>query len=217
MIVFIPHPLAINILEYSAICLCFISGLVFFLKMKSHLTFFIFGGLLFTLVADTFLVLLNAYLNYAFQCIAMTSFSICQIFYLLAIQSISKSSRERWINLGVRIFLFIAFEIAALIIVFPSFNYLVFISLFYFSQLIASIIFSFFHIKSHPFLAIGLLLFIGCDIFIGLYYLVDILALPSTHFLAIFTSYNFNYAWLFYLPSQVLLSLSGRVFVRRQL
>ncbi len=213
---FVPFTKNVYILEYIGISLCFITGLIVFLRKRTNFNLFIMLALFFTLIADTFLVLLSPQLNLTFQSLAMTSFSLCQICYLVAIQLVKKSKRELWINLAIRAVLLIVLEVVALVVLQPSFNYLVFISLFYFSQLLVNIVFSFIHVRSHLFLALGLLLFLGCDFFIGLGYLADILQLPSDHFINSLLSVNFNFAWLFYLPSQVLLSLSGFFSIARR-
>jgi hypothetical protein len=215
-IVFVPFTKNLYILEYAGICLCFVTGIIVFLRKRTHFNLFILLALFFTLIADTFLVLLSPHLNYTFQSLAMTSFSLCQICYLVAIQLVKKSKRELCINLAIRAALLIALEVVALVVLQSSFNYLVFVSLFYFSQLVVNIVFSFIHARSHLFLALGLLLFLGCDFFIGLGYLVDILQLPADHFINSLISVNFNFAWLFYLPSQVLLSLSGLFSIVRR-
>jgi len=216
-ILFVPHLPLINVFEYTSIILSLIFSLFVFLKKKNIFTLLIFIALIFTAVADTFLVFLNSSLNETTQTIAMISFSLCQLTYFLVIWKVTTSQRERFINLVIRTIFFLALEVTAICILGSSYNFLIFVSLFYFSQLVTNIIFAFIHIKMNPFLAIGLLLFIGCDIFIGLSTLCDILALSQTHFLYIFAHLPFNFAWFFYLPSQVLLSSSGLFFKRKLL
>lgn len=214
-ILFVPHLPMVNVFEYTSILLSLLFALFVWLRKNSMVTLLIFIALVFTAIADTFLVFLNPYLNEVTQSIAMISFSLCQLTYFFLIWKITQTHRERIINLSIRTIFFLALEIIALLILGSSYNFLIFVSLFYFSQLVTNIIFAFIHIKMNPFLAIGLLLFIGCDIFIGLSTLCDILTLSQSHFLYIFAHLPFNFAWFFYLPSQVLLSSSGLFFKRK--
>jgi len=216
-ILFVPHLPLVNVFEYVSILLSLSFSLFVFLKKRSIFTLLIFIALIFTAIADTFLVFLNSYLNVTTQTIAMISFSLCQLTYFILIWNITQNSRERFLNLLIRTFFFLGLEVAAVSILGSSYNFLIFVSLFYFSQLVTNIIFAFLHIKINLFLAIGLLLFIGCDIFIGLSTLCDIFALSQSHFLYIFAHLPFNFAWFFYLPSQVLLSSSGLFFKRKLL
>ena len=213
---FVPNVKNILFFQYSAICLCLITGLIALLRKKRIFNLYVFLALLFTLVADTFLVLLSPYLNYAYQCIAMAAFSVCQIFYMLAILTIKKSKQEMWINLISRLSFLVVLQVVAFFIIGMKFDLLVPLSVLYFSQLICNIVLGFFHVRSYPLLAFGLLLFLGCDIFIGLGYLSNILGLPADHFINVVVTFPFNFAWLFYLPSQILLSLSGHFSVSRR-
>lgn len=214
---FIPSTENVYILEYVGICLCCLTGLIVFLRTKTNFNLFVSIALIFTLIADTFLVLIGHFdLNITFQSLAMTSFSLCQLAYLVAIQLIKKSKKELMISIAIRVILFVALEVIAAIILKSSFNYLIFISLFYLSQLVVNIVFSFLHVRTHLLLTLGLLLFLGCDFFIGLGYLADIMQLPADHFVRSLISVNFNFAWLFYLPSQILLSLSGLFTIMRR-
>ena len=214
-IIFIPQIPKVNIFEYISILLSLGFALFVFIKEKSTYALLIFVALIFTAIADTFLVCLNSYLNEMTQTIAMGSFSLCQLTYFVLIWMMTKNWRERFINLFIRTIIWITLEVIAILTLGSFYNFLIFVSLFYFSQLVTNIVFAFIHIKLNPLLAIGLLLFIGCDLFIGLSTLCDIFALSQSHFLYAFSHLPFNLAWFFYLPSQVLLSSSGLFFKRK--
>lgn len=209
LILFIPNLSNINIFEYISILFSLGFSLFSFLTKKNLYNLLIFIALIFTAIADTFLVYLNPSINEMTQIIAMCSFSLCQLTYFFVIWMATKSQRERFLNLAIRTILFFGIEGAAVFALGSSYNVLIFVSLFYFSQLVTNIFFAFLHFEVHPLFAIGLLLFVGCDIFVGLSALCDILALSQSHPLYIFAHLSFNFAWFFYLPSQVLLACSG--------
>ena len=141
---------------------------------------------LFTLCADYFLLLKND--NYE---IGLLFFIIVQLLYLLFI-------RSKKIN-PLYIFRFI-FSILGILILYCV-NYMFFLNIlvvFYFINLLFNAISSF-NNKSKIF-SIGLFLFVCCDICVGLHNILNYSTL-----------YNFIsfMMWVFYLPSQVLISLGS--------
>lgn len=209
LILFVPSLKHTNVWEYISICLSFAFALFALIICRGRLSLFVSLALFFTLVADTFLVLLNPWLNVITQSIAMTSFSFCQMIYLYILWLYSKNKTERIINLCIRLVVFLGLLITAIIMLKSQFSYLVAISLFYFSQLFCNIVFAFLHVKENPLLAIGLLLFIGCDLVIGFQNICTIFSLSDTNLIYIIAYSSFNITWLFYLPSQVILSISS--------
>lgn len=208
LILFIPSVTNINPFCYISIVMCFLFGGFLFLSHRSKFALLVVIALFFTVVSDTFLVLLNKYLCVTTQSLGMSSFLLVQVAYFFAIWILTKDKRELWANIITRSALFIVLEVVGIIILRSSFNYLTFISLLYFANLLTNIVFAFFHVKEKPFLAIGLLLFIGCDLFIGLQALCDMLGISSSSVFYQIVYYPFNFSWLFYLPSQVLLACS---------
>lgn len=87
------------------------------------------------------------------------------------------------------------------------------VSMFYYANLLLNIVYAFVHFRRCPLLAIGLLLFACCDTVIGLGLLDNYLAIPANSILYRIISPGFNLAWAFYLPSQVMLSMS---LIRRE-
>ena len=90
-----------------------------------------------------------------------------------------------------------------------KFDFLSAISMFYFTNLILNIVLSFFEFKKSPLFAIGLLLFLGCDIFVGLQVANGLyINIPTDSILYNIIFAPFNISWLCYLPSQTLISSS---------
>lgn len=202
------HILFLNVFDQSKLCylsivICFLFSLANFSKKND--TFLIVCALMFTVIADTFLVLLHA----TNLVIAMVSFCIVQLFYFVRI--LLKSDKKRNItNVAVRILLFVALLIVSFVSNAENSSFLIVISLFYFANLICNVIFAFISKTKNILFAFGLLLFLFCDIFVGLPFLIEFLNLPTTSFLYHLNNINFNIVWLFYLPSQVLIAISTK-------
>ena len=75
-------------------------------------------------------------------------------------------------------------------------------------MLITNIIFAFMLRPARPVFAIGLLLFLGCDTFVGLGMIEAYLPVNEGSLLYLLAHPPINMAWLFYTPSQTLLGLS---------
>jgi len=189
--------------EFAAVLSAFAFSMIFikFSKDKCCLQL----GLLFTVIADLFLVLLKP-MN---QKIAMTSFSLTQIFYFLKLLQQSESKLQNILNFAIRLFLVIAVEIAAVIVLKNNTDYVSLISLFYYVNLILNMIFAFIQFKKSPLFAIGLLLFLLCDTFVGFQMAFDVyIFISHNSFLYKLFTLPFNFIWFFYLPSQTLIALS---------
>lgn len=191
-------------LSFSSILLAFIFSLMFLsFKDKTYLTQF---ALFFTVVADVFLVLINP----QNQALAMTSFSIVQILYLIRILLETKNKKINLINLIVRVVLICIVEIITIIVVKDKVDYVCLISMFYYTNLILNLIFAFINLKKSPLLAIGLVFFLLCDTFVGLSSAIDVyITVSHTSWLYKLVFADFNFIWFFYIPSQTLLALSS--------
>jgi len=139
----------------------------------------------------------------------MFLFSVTQISYFMVLYNINKNKTQLILNLTLRVGLFIALCSVAWIILGSVFSLLVLISLFYFSNLIFNLIFSGVNIKKCPLLFCGLLLFLMCDILIGLEVLTSIINAPAIENILSVLNTKFDLAWIFYLPSQLLITLSA--------
>ncbi len=175
------------VLKYSGILLC-----VLFSSLCSF-----YGGeklipwaLLFTAAADFFLLVIDRYY-------------VAGILFFLVVQSIYlydlfKETGRIWIPFRI-VCLVLAVALLAMTGMLTVLNLLVGI---YFPMILVNMIMSWIYRKKMSFLfALGLTLFVLCDICVGLYNLYGIL--PESVYA--FTRIGM---WMFYLPSQVLISLS---------
>ena len=202
---FNPH----NIIAYLSIVCCCAVGIFTFILSKSKVNFWLMLGLTFTLLADTFLVLIQSQ-----QTLAMVLFSITQICYFMVLYDINQNKKLLQLNLALRGGLFIILSLVAILVLGSAFSLLVFISMFYFSNLFFNLIFSGINIKKSPLLFCGFLLFLLCDILIGLQVLTTIITVPALeNILSYFNTY-FDLAWVFYLPSQLLITLSSIIYAK---
>ena len=186
-------------LKYASISLCLAFSLYCLIRKRKKVNCFIPIALVFTLISDYFL-LFNT--NQNLYVYGLITFIITQLIYFAFILYLRKSKLELLINLLVRFLL----TIAALVVAFYL-NYsdvLTILALVYFAELLSNFLYSTFLIKLHKeylIFLLGLFLFIGCDINVGLnnVHLFEGIDYSLVNFLM----------WVFYLPSQVLLSLTN--------
>lgn len=196
------------ILKYSGILLCFLTALL--IDRDGHSkrdTLLLQLGLFFTTLADFNLLILNQFI------LGVTLFCVVQIIYILRYNPRLKMN-----------FIFISLVTILIVLIFGLFIEsrtpgsgisLYFIAALYGILLILSVISALFTCKrkvlpgySCCFVSIGMILFLLCDINVGLYNILSMYNGKSV-FIFYLTSLCGNLVWLFYLPSQVLLSLSG--------
>ncbi len=190
------------------IVLCYLSVVIacgfsfIFLKKDSFLTQL---GLLFTVFADLFLVVITPML----QIPAMICFSITQMCYFLRLYLNEKSKKEKFIHIITRITTSILIIMLTIIILKEKTDFLSIISTFYYANLIINIIIAFKESSKSIIFPMGLLLFSLCDLQIGIAILNDSYINVSNNIILNFLSNPpFNFAWLFYVPSQTLIALS---------
>ena len=189
-------------LRYTAItlaCLC-----CFLFAQTSYSFLFTQLALIFTLVADYYLV----YLQDVQQLPAMLSFSVVQIAYFLRLYFEDENKTRRKVHLVLRAALSVAAIVVTLAVLGKACDAVAVVSMFYYANLILNAIFACISFSKNPLLAIGLVLFILCDTVIGLSQIDTYLpvAKDSLMYRIIFPS--FDLAWAFYLPSQALLAVS---------
>ena len=185
-ILFININIPNSIITYSVILLNMILGL-YMLQISKEIDVIVTTfALLFTLISDTFLIFTD------YKLPAMFTFSLVQIFYMLKIKNLKSTFNINYIDI-IRITIIL---ITITIMAFITHDLLVVITSFYFLMLVFNFIESIKLFKINWMIPVGFLLFIFCDIFVGL------------DFLDIDLNLNFNVIWFFYTPSQVLLTLS---------
>lgn len=191
-------------LKYASISLCLAFSLYCLIRKRKMVNCFIPIALVFTLISDYFL-LFNT--NQNLYVYGLITFIITQLIYFAFILYLRKSKLELLINFLVRSLLTIAVLVVAFYLNYS--DVLTILALVYFVELLSNFLYSTFLIKldkEYLIFSLGLLLFIGCDINVGLnnVHLFEGIDYSLVNFLM----------WVFYLPSQVLLSLTN--FIARE-
>lgn len=190
-----------HIFSFVSIAIACLFALIF--SRPSNTTFFLNLGLISTVIADLFLVLLSP----QNKLLGMILFAITQIIYFLYLYSIENSNKIKLANIISRIIAIVLIEIITIAVLKEKTDALSLISMFYITNLFINIIFAFLN-KQTLFFAIGLCLFIFCDIIIGLQVAVtSYITLAEDSFIFKILNAPINIAWLFYLPSQTIISL----------
>lgn len=190
-------------LSFSSIALSFIFCLLLFRKEIEHKITVL--ALFFTLWADFFLC---GIVSFKFiQELAMLFFVGTQTCYFLRI-FINQTKKEKIVHLSIRIPVFLFAIILTAIVLKENTNFLSLISLFYYANLLVNVVFAFIKFKKAPLLAIGLLLFSLCDVFVGLSMIDGFMHIPDGSLIYQIKNIPLNMAWLFYVPSQTVLALS---------
>ncbi|MBE5757037.1 MAG: hypothetical protein E7342_04465 [Clostridiales bacterium] len=189
--------------SFSLVALAFFFSLIYLRKNN----FVVQIALFFTLISDVFLVLLTP-LTHLNQSIAMTTFSVVQIAYAFLILKESKKVQTK-INIIVRVVLVAIVEIITILVLKEKLDYLSVISMFYYANLVLNVVFALINYKKFPLLTIGVVLFLLCDTVIGLQFVFNMFGVTNGVFYNIVYA-PFNLAWVFYGPSQALLSLSSQ-------
>lgn len=203
VLIFLTSDLLNEWISYSAIILNFVMAMILFKKSKDTILTEI--ALLMTCFADLFLVILNPKV----QLVAMIFFVVTQTCYFLRILFNTNSKKQRIWHIGTRAVLSLLGIIATFWVLKEKTDALAVISVFYFVNLLLNVIFAFIECKKSALFAVGLLLFMCCDILIGLNVASGgYLTFGENGILAWLANPPINLAWAFYVPAQVLIVLS---------
>ena len=184
--------------SFASIVLCFAHGLIY-LRRDSLL---LVMGLAFTVAADYCLVVCSP----IEQLWGMIFFLIAQSLYAVKLQLSGKNRKL----LYTRIALIVVAEAITVLVLGENTDPLAVVSLCYYANLIMNIVESFAQFRKYPLLGIGFVLFLLCDTVIGLQVAAGgYLPIGQDSWLYQLIFMPFNLSWLFYLPSQVLISLSS--------
>lgn len=192
------------LLRYLTVILSFVFALIFLSKNKDSLL--TVTALFLTVGADFCLVMCEP----REQLIGMIFFSLAQVAYAFRVDFMLVSKRARLVTLIIRIFAIVVVEGAAIYIAGDAFDALAAISMFYFTNIVLNAVFSMMRVKNTPLFAIGMLCFVLCDIFVGMNTAVGVyFSVPEGSILYLMAHPPIDMAWLFYVPSQTLISLSS--------
>ena len=200
-----------NTIKFICIILCFIISIL----TREHSLcnrdlFLLQTGLFITILADLLLLVLNSY-----YILGITLFCIVQIIYSIRYDVGNTRSTIRKF-----IIIFVAIPIGYIVIniFIMKVDFLFMIGLYYVVCLLTSLTKAIktYKYKIYPnpnrhMIALGMILFLLCDINVALYNIIGFISLTGK-FINILYNISFISMWLFYLPSQVLLSLSGYKF-----
>lgn len=215
-------------IKYTIIILCFCYALLAGSAYKS-IVFLLQAGLFFTLVSDFFILVLDYYLYGVF------TFILVQQLYSLRLAHVSTAQngglpstdkvkrrlrvftlylRRLGLQLGIAVFV-------SLLVLFAGVapDCLLIASVFYFICIVTntinavSLACSDLHHKSNLLYGIGMLLFLLCDINVGLFNLSGFIAMPDAIYSIIY-AYSSILMWTFYAPAQVLISISSHYNVK---
>ena len=195
----LPKPDFISIVLAAAFAFCFFKPTMPNLLLNA--------GLVATVCADTFLVLLSP-LNYNKQVAGVVFFSITQLCYFAYLLKAEERIQVRKIHILIRILAVMVAELAMLLVLKENTDTLSVISLFYIANLAVNGIFAYTQGKKHLLFAIGLTLFLCCDLFVGFSAAIGTylpISESSLFYKIIFS--DFNFIWFFYLPSQVCIAI----------
>ena len=186
-------------LKYTGvlICLAAAASLIYFYKKDAVI---LTCALVFTAISDYFILVIDAYYE-----IGVTTFFIAQLLYLYRLYGDRLSCI--YITLIVRAVLTAA--VLIILAAFASLNYLLVIVTLYFVTLCVNCADAFVLCRGglkNVLFAAGLLLFVCCDICVGLHNFGSTLGITLPRGVLTFVQYAI---WIFYLPSQVLIICSA--------
>ena len=184
---------------FSSIVICFVHALIH-VKQGDKL---LIAGLACTVMADLCLVVWSPVQR------------LWGMVFFLAAQSLYAIRLHRQIRSNVLLIIRISLTVVALavtmIVLKDATDALALVSLCYYANLIMNIVTAFADFRSNKLLSIGFVLFLLCDTVIGLQVACGgYLPIEDGSLLHQIIFMPFNLAWFFYLPSQVLISLSAK-------
>ena len=164
-------------------------------------------AMLFTLLADYFLVVIDSNESYP---IGVTVFLGTQIFIFLHIFVNDADRKWRIANIATRLGISLVAIIIACAVMGSDTDYLSIISVIYYANLLGNAVFAHRSGRGGILLTVGLILFAMCDINVGLSALENIYegGFAEGSFLYRLLYSKLNLIWIFYIPSQTLIPLT---------
>ncbi len=193
-----------DLVRYLVIIFAFLFSVLFISRdANSYLTV---GALTFTLVADLFLVILDP----ARQLIGMIFFCGAQFFHASRVHYFFESKTTKSITLILRAVAILAVQVVTALVLGDAYDFLSAVSMLYFTNIILNTVFAFIHFKKQPIYALGILLFVFCDIFVGLSGAFGTyLSVSESSMIYKIVHPPFDVVWMFYAPSQTLIAISS--------
>lgn len=213
LLIYVMHAFSYRIeiaIDYGIILSCVLIVLFFLGKKKDISSLILSIAFFFTLLSDTLLLWLDDYYEWAlfFFILVQLSYFAYILYTLYDKKCWKKQICFRFLPL---ILLFILYFILG----HPN-RLLICLSIFYIILLLWNVVLSLKVKNKNRFLSIGLILFLLCDICVGCMNIIDIVSISSNGFFDYIAHSNINFSWLFYHPSQVLLSLCDYYFPKKK-
>lgn len=193
-----------TIADYIVVISCFLFSFVYFIIKRNSNTLIFVIAFLFTILADTNLLILDD--NYE---LGVLAFIIVQFAYFWYILKNMYTKDNYGYLIAIRLITIVIGVIASLIV--QTDKLLVCLVIIYISNLVINLIISIIPRKRNLLFSLGLFLFLLCDICVGCYNIGDIIDISNTSLFYKIANLPFNIAWLFYHPSQVLLAISNYI------
>lgn len=205
-----------NKIKFCIIILCFCYAAFFIRGAGRSIILCLQAGLFFTVISDLFILMMNSYYY------GVLTFILVQQLYgirlLLAQRSDTKEKIDSALfrSWGIRIILQASIACVGCIILYRLgvvLESLLLATIFYFVCILTNVITSVklaFHKpqrKGNIIFAIGMFLFLLCDINVGLFNLSGYITMPENLYHTIY-SFSSILMWTFYAPAQVLIALS---------
>ena len=190
--------------RFTIVVLAFIICFVFFKKDWIYLVTQL--ALLFTLIADYFLIILDDY-----YLLAMFIFLPVQILYSIRIFLETNNKKLNITHFYIRVIINLIVMIMPFLILKENVDGVSVVSIVYFCNLFLNAIFASINYKKYTFsfiFAIGLTLFVFCDIFVFIMNLETYFDIAKGSFAHNIIYGDINFSWVFYTPSQSLLAIS---------
>lgn len=199
-ILFLRVGLPSGFLHYLSIVVCFVYLLIHFKQNRDYTVVFI--GMFFTVIADFFLTLLGTE-----QILGTFFFFLAQMMYMLRLHYLQKKMLFKplipYIITFILLFVFVG------IVMLHQIDLLLVISFLYYSFLLVNLGSAFMKRKEFPLFFIGLLFYLACDTLVGLSMSFPYLTFVEGGIIDSIIHFPLNLIWMFYLPSQVLITLSA--------
>lgn len=196
------HGATVRYASFLSIILAALFCLLFARRTPSYLL--TQAALLFTVGADFFLVLLEE----RQQLYGMICFLFVQAFYFLRLYAEDPNKRRRHVHLYARLLATLLFLALTGAVLKEKTDALALVSMAYYANLLLNIVFSLLQNGWRSLFSIGLVLFVLCDTLIGLSCLDPYITVGEDSFVWTLIHPGFDLAWAFYLPSQMMLSMS---------
>lgn len=197
-----------NYMKFLSIIICvFYVILSFPFRTKNLDRWLILLAILFTLTSDWFILIRDRY-NYG-----LVTFILVQYLYLIRIHYHNKKVTVAFFMGKLLVNMAIASCIITILLFLKvDVDSLVLLSLFYFTTFIMNVLYGIYQYhmrKDNSFLLflVGLFLFLLCDINVGIFNITSYVTISANWFMVI-EKFSVVGMWMFYLPSQVLISLS---------